>query len=118
MLSQAEHPESTPANSQRDSPEGILLIARDGNRFLVKVGNLLEGKLVEPLKQYLDGIIQLDSNGLAALYKKNLKSDSDSGSISGLGLIDICRYSQSRPNYDFVPVTNRTSFFSFSASVA
>lgn len=104
-------------SSSQDRPEGILLIARDGNRFVIKVGNLLEGKRVEPLKEYLDEIIQLDSNSLAALYKKNLTVSSGSGSISGLGLIDICRYSQSRPVYDFVPITDQTSFFSFSASI-
>ncbi len=102
----------------QENPEGILLVAKDGNRFLVKVGNLLEGKQVEPLKEYLDEIVQLDSNSLAALYKKNLAASPSPGSTAGLGLIDICRYSQSRPDYDFIPITNRTSFFSFSASVA
>jgi len=101
-----------------DSPEGILLVSRDGDRFLVRVGNLLEGTQVEPLKEYLDELIQMDPKSLAALYKKNLTVSSVSSSKSGLGLIDICRYSQSRLDYHFVPITSRTSFFSFSASVA
>ena len=102
----------------RDTPEGILMVARDGNRFLIKVGNLLEEKQVQPLKEYLEEIIQLDSNSLAELYKKNLTINSNANSNTGLGLIDICRYSEARPDYHFVPITDQTTFFSFSASVA
>jgi hypothetical protein len=98
--------------------EGLLLLAKKRQHYMVYAGNIIANSKIENLKRHLDEIIAMDKDALTDLYKKRLKH----GEIgykggAGLGLIDICRYSSEKFSYEFSAIDKDHSFVSFCAIV-
>lgn len=78
--------------------EGILVIGRDGESYLVSSGNVVERGDLSGLTQRIDQLRGLDRPQMRALYKEQLRKERPPGEEhqAGLGLIDMARKA-SRP---------------------
>lgn len=94
--------------------EGILVIGRDGENYLVSSGNLVEQQDIQPLTTTLERLRTLDRSQLRALYKEQLRKDREPGREhqAGLGLIDMARKASRPLEFAVSPVDDRHAFFS------
>lgn len=95
-----------------------LLIGRDGDRYLVSSGNLVDMADLPALCAKIDHLRTLDAAGLKALYKEERrKPRSDDAMGAGLGLIDMARKTSQPLEYLVQPVDAQTVFFNLKAVV-
>lgn len=96
----------------------ILLIYTNDTTYNVLTGNYLPNQNVEKLKDWLDQINSNSAEELRELYKQILNNEqfSEKGG-GGLGFIDIARKSGQKLNYNFQPVNEKVSFFSFQINI-
>jgi hypothetical protein len=93
--------------------QGIIVIARQGDHYIVHSGNCVLRDHGEELIRRLDGITALDKTGLKALYKETLRQERRPDHPgAGLGLIDMARKASEPLHYALVPEENGRSFFS------
>ncbi len=98
--------------------EGIVLIGRRGRQYTINTGNFIENDKIDTIKSKLDSIISLDKESLNELHKKKLiESASGSKVGSGLGLIDVARFTSEMVNYDFQTINEGLSFYTISIAV-
>lgn len=98
--------------------EGIFMIALKNNRYTLNTGNYIDIESVEPLKKTLDNLVSLNETGLAEIYKKKLLSNEmASPGNSGIGLIEMNKYSSEKLKYNFMRHSTNLSFFSLSITV-
>jgi hypothetical protein len=73
---------------------------------------------VEMLQRKLEQINNLDTEGLKQLHMQAIKESlkKQESSNAGLGLISIARKSGKKLDFQFVPVDENNSFFSFQAT--
>jgi hypothetical protein len=91
---------------------GIVSIGKCEKGYFIWSGNLIENSDVEPLKEKLELISNLDKTGLKKLYKERLRMDHSACSIgAGVGLIDIARKASSPIEYSIQEVDYEFSFF-------
>lgn len=101
-----------PANS------GIVVIAKDGDHYVVTSGNLVEAEDVPGLTGLLDRLCGLDKAGLKAAYKEQSRKPREPGATgAGLGLIDMARKASRPLEYSMRPVDDRYSFFSLEVQI-
>jgi hypothetical protein len=92
---------------------GIIVIAKDGPRYVVHSGNCVRHQHGEQLIRRLDALAALDKAGLKACYKEQLRRDLPAGSQgAGLGLIDMARKASEALHYSLVPESEGYAFFS------
>ncbi|OFX22221.1 MAG: hypothetical protein A2033_06990 [Bacteroidetes bacterium GWA2_31_9] len=98
---------------------GIFLICKSEDKYNVITGNFIDHSKLDGLKKMLENINTLDKEGLKELYKTQIKagSISDKGG-AGLGFIDIARKTGEKLQYDFIEVTENTSFFVLKSTVS
>ncbi|MCP5158445.1 MAG: hypothetical protein H6974_14845 [Gammaproteobacteria bacterium] len=84
------HWEQEPSG-ERIASSGIVVIARDGERYVVSSGNLMVQIDVAPLVVYLEQLRALDKAGLKALHKQKLRQPLSEAGGGGLGLIEMAR---------------------------
>lgn len=98
---------------------GIFLICKSEDNYNVITGNFIDHSKLDGLKRMLENINTLDKEGLKELYKTQIKggSISDKGG-AGLGFIDIARKTGEKLQYDFIKVTENTSFFILKSTVS
>lgn len=94
--------------------EGIFLIGKTDDYFVINTGNLIENKYVDSFKDHLEQINSLNGKELKILYldklrERNVNQDDDNG---GIGLIDIARRLISPINYSFKKLDDQKSFVS------
>lgn len=70
---------------------GIVVIARDSERYVVSSGNLIAQADAAPLAAYLEQLRALDKSGLKALYRERLRQPLNENGGAGLGLIEMAR---------------------------
>ena len=102
------------ARDEGGQHEGILILGRQNEQFVILTGNLIENKEVENLKKQLDTINSLSRDKMSDFFKKKMlsrKHEIQKGG-AGLGLIDIGRFSKGKLVYEFKPVDNASHFFS------
>jgi len=99
--------------------EGIFYISeKESKSFEINTGNFLKTEDAFKLKEQLDSVIDLDKIALSKKYKEKLMSDEvTEGKGAGIGLIELCRHSSQRINYDICEVENGLSFFSINVKV-
>jgi hypothetical protein len=100
-----------------DQREGIFILAKKDEQYIIYAGNFIENENVESLRERLNALNGLDREALTGLYKKQLRSGKptkDGG--AGLGVIDIARDSETF-NFDFFPVDDQKSFFTLSVKL-
>ncbi|MCX7987060.1 MAG: SiaB family protein kinase [Bacteroidales bacterium] len=97
---------------ENDIREGIFLMGRRYNHFLVYAGNYIENSKVLNFRNYLNYLNRLNRNELLDVYKKTLNSGivSASGS-SGLGFLNIAKDSLHKLDFSFHQVDATKSFF-------
>ena len=98
---------------ERDKKEGIFLIGRSDNYFVINTGNLIKNKEVDDLKKQLDYINNLNGKELKELYLNKLRERNIPNSRgAGIGLIDIARRLISPFNYSIQKIDDEKSFLS------
>jgi len=99
--------------------EGIFYIAEKGtNQYEISTGNFLTEQNAQRLKSKLDSLIDLNKIELSKKYKETLMNTDDSeGKGAAIGLIEMCRHSSERINYDICKTQNGLAFFSLQVIV-
>lgn len=98
---------------------GLVLVAKNSERFQVTTGNIIENNHVEEIAMFLGKLNAMDSDDLDDLYKKQMRDGilSPKGG-AGLGFIDIRRKTGNHLDYSFVKIDEETSFFIFTSTIA
>lgn len=111
-----KHSDSIPSQKEKDA---IFMIGKEDGGYMITSGNYILKENVEALTRKLEQINSLDKDGLKALYKDLITNGemSDKGG-AGLGFVDIARKSGQKLGYDFQPVNDQFSFFSFVTQIA
>ncbi len=98
--------------------EGLLMISQKKNRYVLTTGNYVEKKNVDKLRARLDSIVNLNKEELVAMYKSILlNSEPSENGNAGIGLVDLCKYSNGKIKYSFNDMDETTSFYSLSIEV-
>ena len=92
----------------------IITVWDDGDKYVVTTGNYIVNPGVPKLKSWIERINGLSKVGLRDLYKEVLDNNTFSAKGGGgLGFIDIARKSGEKLGYNFLPINDHFSFFSF-----
>lgn len=98
--------------------EGIFILGKKEDDYLISTGNIVENKRVEALKAYIELLNTMDYSELRKLYVKNLKkSKIVDSSYEGLGLIDIVSESTDKIDFHFRPLNDHDTFFSINVQI-
>ena len=98
--------------------DGIVLIGRKGHHYTISTGNFIENDKMESIKNKLDNLTHQDKESLKELHKRRLvESTSETKGHSGLGLIDVARFSTEAVTYSFEPVDDKSSFYSINITI-
>jgi hypothetical protein len=99
--------------------EGIFYISENGTgNYEISTGNFLKADQAEVLRTQLHSLVDLDKLSLSKKYKQKLMSSEEiEGKGAGIGLIELCRHSSDRINYDISPAENGLAFFSLHVKV-
>ena len=96
---------------------GTLVIAREGERYVVSSGNMVRaediGRVVDRLKA-LDG---LDKAALKVAYKERLRGSAEGESSAGLGFIDMARRAAEPLRFSVRELSGDLVFFSISVLI-
>ena len=97
---------------------GLVLVAKNKERFQVTTGNIVEDAHAEEIALFLGKLNNMDQDALDDLYKKQLRD----GAVTpkggaGLGFIDIRRKTGNLLDYSFVSIDEETSFFIFTSII-
>ncbi len=103
--------------SARHSP--IFMIGETENDYLLITSNKIDNKKISPLKDRLDEVNSLNSDGLKKLYKQvRLSGSFSSIGGAGIGIIDMARKSGNKLLYDFEKIDQDLSMFSLLITVS
>jgi hypothetical protein len=92
--------------------EGIFMMGKKDDKFLVYTGNYIYTNQVEKLTNHLERLKNLNKSELVELYIHTLhQGPSTSKGGAGLGLINTCRDSSEKIEYFFTPVDEEASFY-------
>ncbi len=96
----------------------LLMIWTDPGIYHVATGNYIPNENVQKLKSWLDEINGMGKEELRERYKQILGNEqySEKGT-AGLGFLDIARKSGQQLHYEFSPIDERYSFFSFQINI-
>jgi hypothetical protein len=98
---------------------GLVLVAKNKERFQITTGNIVENDHAEEIAMFLGKLNNLDLDEMDDLYKKQMREGilSPEGG-AGLGFIDIRRKTRNPLDYSFVKIDEETSFFIFTSTVS
>ncbi len=110
-----KHADSMKREEER---RAIFMIGKENDSYEITSGNYILNGSIDGLKAKLDQINSLDKEGLKVLYKDLIKTSelSEKGG-AGLGFVDIARKSGQKLEFDFEPVNEENSFFSFKTKI-
>lgn len=92
--------------------EGIFMMGKVGDKFLVYTGNYIYNYKIETLSEHIDNLNNMNKDELFELYKLTLHlGTTTSSGDAGLGLIDIARDSCEKLQYSFTPIDDKRSFY-------
>lgn len=111
-----KHADAVASEEERGA---IFMIGIEDNSYVITSGNFIANEYVQGLREKLELINTLDKEGLKVLYKDMIQTTqvSEKGG-AGLGFVDIARKSGQKLEFDFEPVNDKFSFFSFKTKVA
>lgn len=115
----SKHASDFGTNDYLFSGRGIFLVSKGDSEYSVTTGNAVDNSKIETLTDMLEEINKLDKDALKELYKKQMKEGrlSDKGG-AGLGFIDIKRKTGKKLIYHFLPISEDTSFFLLTSTIA
>lgn len=98
---------------------GLVLVAKNRDRFQVTTGNIVENEHSEEIALFLAKLNNMNQDDLDDLYKKQLRKGilSPKGG-AGMGFIDIRRKTGNHLDYSFVNIDQETSFFIFTSTIS
>jgi len=97
---------------------GIFFISEHKDNLLLTSGNYIKNEKIEKLRNRIELVNRLDSNGLNELYKSTLmKTDSEDHRKTGLGIVDMRIKSKNKFEYAFHPVDDEKSFFGIQVTI-
>jgi len=98
---------------------GLVLVAKNKERFQVTTGNIIETGHAEEISLFLGKLNNMDSDSLDDLYKQQMREGimSPKGG-AGLGFIDIRRKTGNPLDFSFVKIDEETTFFIFTSTIA
>ena len=98
---------------------GLVLVAKNKERFQVTTGNIIENGHAEEIAIFLGKLNSMNQDDLDDLYKKQLREGivSPKGG-AGMGFIDIRRKTGNHLDYSFVKIDEETSFFIFTSIIS
>jgi hypothetical protein len=107
------------AEVQNNSRDGLIMIGRNGNAFIVYSSNLVANENVEELKGKIETINAATKEQLTQMYRDLISAPhhSEKGT-AGLGLIDIAKKSGSKIEYLFSPFDEKRSYFVMSTNIS
>jgi hypothetical protein len=98
--------------------EGIFMMGKADDRFLVYTGNYMYNNKVEMLSEHIDNLNNMNKDELFELYKLTLHLGTSTPSgDAGLGLIDIARDSSEKLQYNFTKIDDKKSFYALGVIV-
>jgi hypothetical protein len=96
-----------------DKKEGIFMIGKSDNYFVINTGNLIANDAVDQLKERINHINSLNGKELKELYLNKLRDrNMPNNGGAGIGLIDIARRLISPLNYSIQKIDENKSFLS------
>lgn len=103
------------ANGVRD---GIFLMGKKNEKFLIYTGNFVSISKVDMLRDHMENLNTMNKDSLLELYKLTLHLGTTTFSgDAGLGLIDIARDSFDGLHYTFTPVNEKNAFFTLGVKI-
>ena len=92
--------------------KGIFLIGHDKKEYFITTGNNIEMKSAMALRDVLDKINALDTDGIKQMYREAMEN-SELGETggAGLGFIDIAKKTGTQYEYYFEPDSETSCFF-------
>ncbi|CDH47067.1 MAG: hypothetical protein IPL59_20810 [Candidatus Competibacteraceae bacterium] len=100
------------ADQARLANSGIVVIAREGERYVVSSGNLLSWADAPTLMARLERLRDLDKAGLKALYKEQMRQPLTAEGGAGLGLTEMARKASEPLEHTLSTVDDQYLFFS------
>ena len=104
-------------NREIDFNSGIVVIGRNGDRYEVSSGNIVECNDIREATARLDMLKGLDKQALKSAYKEQIKKEPLPGKGAGLGLIDMSRRTSEPLEYSVTDIDGRYCFFSLKATI-
>jgi hypothetical protein len=97
---------------------GLVLVAKNDERFQVTTGNIVVNQQVIEISDFLEKLNTMDPDALDDLYKEQMREGilSPRGG-AGLGFIDVRRKTGNPLDYSFVMIDDETSFFIFTSTI-
>jgi hypothetical protein len=103
-------------NSKKYKPEFSIIL--DNNVFVIRASNPVHKADIEGIKNKLDYINVLDSNGLKKLYKSTISNGKFSlKGGAGLGMIEMAKTTGGKVFYEFESINDNFSFFSLQLNI-
>ena len=97
---------------------GLVLVAKNKERFQVTTGNIIETAHMEEISLFLGKLNNMDSDSLDDLYKQQMREGivSPKGG-AGLGFIDIRRKTGNPLDFSFMKIDDDNTFFIFTSTI-
>ncbi len=100
------------SEQERLANSGIVVIARQGERYVVSSGNLLDQADAPALVARLEHLRGLDKAGLKALHREQMRRPLTAEGGAGLGLTEMARKASEPLQHTLSAVDDRYVFFS------
>jgi hypothetical protein len=101
-----------------DIKEGIFTISKQGDHYILEVGNYIEKREYDILTQSLASVKKMNSTELTEMYKKKLvESEITPEGNSGLGLLEIARQCDNHFIYTFNTNPDNGLFYSIKITI-
>jgi hypothetical protein len=92
---------------------GTVIIAREGENYVIACGNVVENSDIPALTDRLDQIRHLDKVALKGLFKEQMRKPRQEGALgAGLGLIDMARKAKRPIEYAVKSFDDKHALFS------
>jgi hypothetical protein len=99
--------------------QGIFLIGHNETEYFITTGNNIEIKSAVALRDILDTINSLDTDGIKQLYRDAMmNSEIGETGGAGLGFIDMAKKTGTKYEYYFEPDSETSCFFILTMRVA
>jgi hypothetical protein len=106
------HADEHERGGSRSEGRGIFMVSRTEGYWIVTTGNAIFNERVEELKEMIEQINALGLDELKNLYVKQMREGRlSSKGGAGLGFIDIRRKTGKKLEYQFLPISEKVSFF-------
>lgn len=106
------------AQVRNGKKDGIFLIRRKGEHFVISAGNFIEKKHIKPLKSQITLLNSLTKNEQKERFLKALREENSVKEVGArIELINIARRSKESIQYQFNETKHKQMFFSISVTV-